>query len=135
MSTNHILIKFLGIIFLMTGMYRIYLLSTYHQQHPRSPQHEATATFQCDQQIQYVVIGLEVLVGLILLIAGTHHLSYYALALLLIFLCVALVITTYHNWTPLINTFDDTFTFQPTSTSTALHITYAVIIIAILFGK
>jgi hypothetical protein len=118
-----ILIFYIGIVFILASFHRIYLISQREK--------EAYEVFKLPKYFDIIIIIFEFLIGFLLLINFKYKL--FLLYILIIFLIIWTIILICLNIDKLLYTYNDLFTFQPTSMSLVLHITYIVIIFAILF--
>ena len=125
MKIKDILIYYLGLVFIFASFHRIYL--------KRQREKEAYEVFKLPKYFDILIIIFEFIVG-VLLISNFKYKS-YILLILIIFLIIWTIILIYHNTEKLLNSYSEIFTYQPTSMSFILHLTYIVIIVAILFEE
>ena len=135
MKIKIFLTYFLGYLFLLTSLYRIHLEHKYSYLDYHSPHYEITNTFKLNAFFRYFVIFLEMIVGIVLISHVDDKIKHNLLLLLLTFLVIAIVLILVFYWEKIMKTVDDVFTFQPNFTSLVLHLTYATIIISVLFCK
>ena len=114
--------KYLGIVFLLAGGHRIFL----EEQRLKEKDNFIILPENCD----LLIIFIEICIGIILLFDLKYKEG--VLTLLLLFLVIATIMIIYSNFDNIKNTYFDVFTYQPTFTSVVLHITYMVMIGALL---
>ena len=114
--------KYLGIVFLLAGGHRIFL----EEQRLKEKDNFIILPENCD----LLIIFIEICIGIILLFDLKYKEG--VLTLLLLFLVIATIMIIYSNFDNIKNTYVDVFTYQPTFTSVVLHITYMVMIGALL---
>lgn len=125
MKIKDILIYYLGFVFILASFHRIYLKSQREK--------EAYEVLKLPKYFDILIIIFEFIVG-VLLISNFKYKS-YLLFILVIFLIIFTIILIYHNLEKILNSYNEIFTYQPTSMSLILHITYIVIIVAILLQE
>jgi len=125
MKIKDILIYYLGLVFIFASFHRIYLKSQREE--------EIYEVLKLPKYSDILIIIFEFIVGVLLISNFKYKL--YILFILIIFLIIFTIILIYHNIEKLLNSYSEIFTYQPTSMSFILHLTYIVIIAAILFEE
>jgi len=123
LTLKDILIYYLGLVFILASIHRIYLKSQRKE--------EATQVLKLPKYFDILIIIFEFTVGVLLLTNFKYKL--HALFLLMIFLIVGSILIIVHNMDKLLETYHEIWTYQPTSMSFVLHLAYIVIISAILW--
>ena len=123
MSLKDILIYYLGIVFILVSIHRMYLKSQREE--------EIYKVLKLPPFSDIFIIIFEFTVGVLLLTNFKYKL--HALLFLLIFLIVGSILIIINNMDELLKTYHEIWTYQPTSMSFVLHLAYIVMIIAILY--
>ena len=127
-----ILIIFLGLLFIFTGIHRFVIMLSINKDDIRSPSFEITETFGMYEWFKYLIIILEVLVGCILLFSKSTKIVISTLYVLLVFIFLSCSIILIKHFEKIRKTYIDAFTFHPTFTCFFLHITYGVICLGLI---
>ena len=122
-TLKDILIYYLGLVFILASLHRIYLKSQREE--------EAYKVLKLPNHFDILIIIFEFTVGVLLLTNFKYKL--HALFLLFIFLIVFSILIIIYNMDKLLETYHEIWTYQPTSMSFVLHLAYIVIIGAILW--
>jgi len=125
MILRDILIYYFGIVFIFASIHRMYLKSQREE--------EAYKFLKLPPFFDIFIIIFELAIGILLLTNFKYKLQ--ALLLLLIFLIIGSILIIVNNTDELLKTYNEIWTFQPTSMSFSLHLTYIVVIIAILYDS
>jgi uncharacterized membrane protein YphA (DoxX/SURF4 family) len=123
LSLKDILIYYLGLVFILASLHRIYLKTQREE--------EAYEILKLPKYFDILIIIFEFTVGILLLTNFKYKL--HALFLLMIFLIIGSILIIIHNLDKLLMTYHEIWTYQPTSMSFVLHLAYIVIIGAILW--
>ena len=123
LNLKDILIYYLGLVFILVSIHRIYLKSQREK--------EVSQVLKLPKYFDILIIIFEFTVGVLLLTNFKYKL--HALFLLMIFLIVGSILIIVHNMDKLLETYHEIWTYQPTSISFVLHLAYIVIIGAILW--
>jgi len=123
LSLKDILIYYLGLVFIFASIHRIYLKSQREE--------EAYEVLKLPKYFDILIIIFEFTVGVLLLTNFKYKI--YVLFILIIFLIIWTIILIFHNIDKILYTYNEVFTYQPTSVSFILHLTYIIIISAILW--
>lgn len=123
LNLKDILIYYLGLVFILASIHRIYLKSQREE--------EANQVLKLPKYFDILIIIFEFTVGVLLLTNFKYKL--YALFLLMIFLIVGSILIIVYNMDKLLETYHEIWTYQPTSMSFVLHLAYIVMIGAILW--
>jgi len=120
LNGNYFLIKYLGIIFIIAGILRIFLLKD-----RKNELHNMNLPNGTD----YIIIMFEIICGFILFF-NLADIS-ITLSILLLFLILGSLLIIYNNFNSLLKEINTVWTFQPTMMSLVFHFTYIIIIIGI----
>ena len=123
MKLKNILIYYIGLVFIFASLHRLFLKSDREE--------EIKEVFKLPKNFDYLIIIFEFITGILLLINFKYKI--YVLFILFLFLILFTLILIYNNFTKLLNSYNEIFTYKPTMTSLFLHITYIIIIAAILY--
>jgi len=120
LNGNYFLIKYLGIIFIIAGILRIFLLKD-----RKNELHNMNLPNGTD----YIIIMFEIICGFILFF-NLADIS-ITLSILLLFLILGSLLIIYNNFNSLLKEINTVWTFQPTMMSLVFHFTYIIMIIGI----
>jgi len=123
MKTKDILTFYLGLVFIFASLHRIGLFENRTR--------EVNEHMQLPPFSDMFIILFEFTVGVLLI--TNHTYKYHALCLLLIFLIIGSFLIAFYNMDTLLATYNEIWTYQPTSMSFVLHLAYIVMIAAILW--
>jgi len=117
-----ILIRYLGLVFIVASLHRVFLVE--------QRLHEQNHVLKLPNYANIFIIVFEFIVGIMCLL----KLKYYknVLLLLMIFLIVGTLIIFFHNYNKIMEDYFQIYSYQPTSMSVVVHLTYIVIIASIL---
>jgi hypothetical protein len=117
---NNFLIKYLGIIFIIAGIIRIFLLKD-----RKNELHNMNLPNGTD----CIIIMFEIICGFILFF-NLADIS-ITLLILLLFLTIGSLLIIYNNFDNLLKEINTVWTFQPSMMSLTFHFTYIIMIIGI----
>lgn len=117
---NDFLIKYLGLIFILTGIIRYFLYDDRKKE---------LNSINLPNGFDYIIIIFELLIGFILFFNITDRLT--TLLILLIFLSIGTILILVNNFNNIISEINTVFTFKPTAMCFVFHLTYIIIIIGI----
>jgi hypothetical protein len=122
---DSLLVRYLGVVFVLASLHRAFLLE--------QRLHEQNNVLKLPSYANILIILFEFIVGILCL----FKLRFYknALLFLMIFLIVGTIIIFFHNYKSILENYFHIYTYQPTSMSVVVHVTYIVIIAAILLKK
>jgi hypothetical protein len=118
-----VLKTFIGLLMLVVGIVRIFLTKQQKQKELRD--------MNLPNYFDYLIILFEIIIGLMLILLNNKN-TYYLYLVLLMFMIIATILILKNNHKNIKKDFWDMFTYQPTSFSVFLHITYIIIIISLL---
>ena len=121
MNKINILIKFLGLVFLMAGLHRIY--------YKTQREEEMNILLKLPKYTDFLIMLIEISAG-ILLIMDCYVIN--VLYILLIMTSLGLLLLLYNHYEKILNTYNELFTLKADSLSVFLHITYIIIMIYII---
>lgn len=116
---DNFLIKYLGSIFIIASIIRIYL---------KDDRNKELINFGLFQGFDYIIILSELLVGIFLLFNNNKIIF---LVYLLIFLITGTILILINNFNKIIGEFSQVWTYQPTAMSLVFHFTYIILIIGL----
>lgn len=122
----------LGVLFLVTGLYRTRLLYKYPPSDHRSPSYEIVHTFKSPHWLRFAIIVTEITVGLLLLFSTSEQTKTYVIYFISAMLTASVLVVITTNWKKVISTFDDVWTFHPTTVAVTLHVTYLFVTVSLL---
>ncbi len=117
-----ILEKFIGLVFLLAGLHRIFLKNR--------REYEAYTLLKLPKYTDYLIILIEIVAGLIIIFNLPG--KYFALLIVAFIAIVGTLVLLYHNFDDIMETYNDLFTLNKNSLSVCLHVTYIVILFYIL---
>ncbi len=117
-----ILEKFIGLVFLLAGIHRIFL--------KEQRKYEAYTLLNLPAGSEYAIIAMEIIAGSII-VFGLPGKSY---ALLTVTICAGIgtLLLLLNNFQAILSTYNDLFTLNKSSLSVCVHITYIIILIYLL---
>jgi hypothetical protein len=120
LNGNNFLIKYLGIIFIIAGIIRIFLLKDRKNE---------LYNMNLPNGTDYIIIMFEIICGFILFF-NLADIS-VTLLILLLFLILGSLLIIYNNFDNLLKEINTVWTFQPSMMSIVFHFTYIIMIIGI----
>jgi hypothetical protein len=117
-----ILEKFIGLVFLLAGIHRIFLKDR--------REYEAYTLVKLPKYTDYLIILMEIVAGLIIIFNLPG--KYYALLTVTIGATIGTGLLLFHNFDDILATYYDLFTLNKNSLSVCLHVTYIVILLYLL---
>ena len=120
LNGNYFLIKYLGIIFIIAGIIRIFLLKDRKNE---------LYNMNLPNGTDYIIIMFEIICGFILFF-NLADIS-VTLLILLLFLILGSLLIIYNNFDNLLKEIYTVWTFQPSMMSIVFHFTYIIMIIGI----
>lgn len=119
---SSILVRYLGIVFILAALHRIFLVE--------QRLHEQNHVLKFPRYTNIIIIFFELIIGIMCL----FKLKYYKNALLFLMICLILftLIIIFNNYDKIMENYFHIYTYQPTSMSVVLHVTYIVIMVAVL---
>ncbi len=117
-----ILEKFIGVVFLLAGIHRIFL--------KERREYEAYTLLKLPPWSEYGIIAMELVAGLIILFGLPG--KYYALLTVAIGVSIGTLLLLAINFTDIWATYNDLFTLNKSSLSVCVHLTYLIILIYLL---
>lgn len=132
--SKQLILFFLGCIFIFTALHRVYLMLYYKNDDYRSPHYEVVNTFGIHEYSKYVVVIVEIIVGLLLLLPIVNmQIKKYVICFLASFMLLSSIVIVVRKYDEIKSSYLDVFTYQPTFVAFFLHITYFVLCINWLF--
>jgi uncharacterized membrane protein YphA (DoxX/SURF4 family) len=119
---NFILEKFIGLVFLLAGIHRIFL--------KEQREYEVNTLLKLPKYTDYFIIIFEIIAGIIIIfnLSGKN----YALWTVTIGASIGTLLLMYNNFPKILSTYNELFSLKDSSLSVCLHITYIVILIYLL---
>ena len=119
---SFILEKFIGLVFLLAGIHRIFL--------KEQREYEAYTLLKLPKYSEYFIIIMEIVAGCIILfnLPGKS----YALWTVTIGATIGTLLLLINNFSKILSTYNDLFTLKESSLSVCVHITYIIILIYLL---
>ena len=120
---DYLLIKYFGIMFLLTGIMRYYL--------PNDRKIELI-NMGLPNGSDYIILLFEISVGIFLLF--DLYDKTFILMILIIMVSIVTILIVFNNYNKIIGELNQIWTYQPTSMSVVLHLTYILIFIILLLN-
>jgi len=120
---DYLLIKYFGIMFLLTGIMRYYL--------PNDRKIELI-NMGLPNSFDYIILLFEIFVGIFLLFDLYDKIV--ILMILIIMVSIVTILIVFNNYNKIIGELNQIWTYQPTSMSVVLHLTYILMFIILLLN-
>jgi len=120
---NDFIIKFLGLVFILTGVFRYFLYDGRKQE---------LINMNLPDGFDYIIIIFELMVGFVLFFDIGNKLT--TLLIVLIFLTMGTILIIINNFNNLIQDANSVWIFQPTAMCVILHFTYIIMIIGLFLN-
>jgi|LauGreDrversion4_2_1035121.scaffolds.fasta_scaffold316980_1 uncharacterized membrane protein YphA (DoxX/SURF4 family) len=120
---SFILEKFIGFVFLLAGVHRIFL--------KEQREYEAYKLLKLPKYSDYGIILMEIIAGLIIIFGLPG--KTFALWTVAIGATIGTLLLLVNNWEKILSTYNQLFTLNDSSLSVCIHITYIIILIHLLF--
>ncbi len=114
---------FIGLLMLIVGIVRIFLTKQQKQKELKD--------MNLPTYFDNLIILFEIIIGIMILLLNNTN-TYYLYLILLMFMIVATILVIKNNYNEIKKDYWHLFTYQPTSFSVFLHITYIIIILSLL---
>ena len=119
---SFILEKFIGLVFLLAGIHRIFL--------KEQREYEVNTLLKLPKYADYFIILFEIIAGIIIIF--NLSVKNYALWTVIIGVSIGTLLLMYNNFPKILSTYNELFTLKDSSLSVCIHLTYIVILIYLL---
>ena len=112
-----------GLLFIVIAIHRVYL---------KKEREQEVIVFGLPRYSDYLIILFELIIGILLLINVSYKKN--ILKLFLLFFIIACIVIFFRNYKKILESYNEIWTFQPTSMCFAMHL-YIIFIVLLLLYK